>query len=240
MLAELKRRVAEQVDAYSRGDPDALVEALTDIAHPQQFRAVITTFLDSRTLIQDIADQSYLHNNGFLKLTLASAPEYQVRLHVWDTREDGLPYFPESIHSHTADFASAILTGGYRHEVFKESPIGDEYFWYRFRGARGARSFSLAYVAPACLKRISDGYLPAGTIYSLTSDVLHRVIPRPNCLTASLVLKGPTASPEAEVYAEELLAPGDAIPVLPLPSNSFVKYANQLLTIPDLLHEFTG
>lgn len=234
----LERHLADRVEAYTRDEPDALVQALVELVQPSQFQAIVSTILNDEQLLQQAINRSSIHNNGFLKLILASSPHFQVRLHVWDTRESEFDV-RESVHSHTADFASVILLGGYRHEVFRESPAGDSYFSYRYHASRGARSFSLKSTGSKHLQRVSDGHLPKGTVYTLSGDILHRVVPRPSSLTASLVFQGPPAYSRVRVFAEEPLNSGKSISVRPLPPEAFAGYANELLAVPRLVEEFS-
>ena len=237
LLQDLERHLTDRVEAYTHDEPDALVQALIELVEPSRFRAILSTILDNEGLLEQAIIRSSIHNNGFLKLILASSPHYQVRLHVWDTRDSPFDV-QESVHSHTADFASVILLGGYRHEVFRESSTGDSYFSYSYHASRGARSFSLTSVGPRYLQRVSDGRLPTNTVYTLAGDILHRVVPQQACLTASLVFQGPPSYSRVQVFAEEPLVSGKSVAVRPLPPQSFVEYANELLAIPELLQSF--
>ena len=235
LLPDLEGYLAQRVAAYRRDGADALLRAVADLANPTRFRAIVSTFLNDAALLRKLEDRSYLHRNGFLRLTLAPSSSYYLRLHVWDTREGGLPNFPESVHNHNSDFASIILTGGYRHEVFHRSPTGESYTQYDYSSQRGAGSFSLDSKGSVRLALISNGYLGANTIYTLTTNVLHRVIPQADSLTASLVLKGPTVNPISQMYTQTTFTTDEAVPALPLPKDAFVKYAHELLEIPHML-----
>jgi hypothetical protein len=238
VLQELERHLTNRVEAYTSDEPDALVQALIELVQPSQFRAIISAIVNDEQLLQQAINRSSIHNNGFLKLILVSNPNYQLRLHVWDTRESEFAV-QESVHSHTADFASVIVHGGYRHEVFRESTTGENYFSYRYHASRGARSFTLTSTGPKHLQRVSDAYLQEHTVYTLAGDILHRVVPRPTCLTASLVLQGPPAYSRVLVYAEEPLTSGTSLSVRPLPAEAFAGYANELLSDPGFLQRFT-
>ena len=237
LIPNLERHLAQRVAAYPRDGADALFQALADLATPAQFRSIVSTFLRNPALLRRLEGRSYLHRNGFLRLTLAPSSSYYLRLHVWDTRHGGLPNFPESVHNHNSDFASVILTGGYRHEIFRRSSAGESYNQYNYDSQRGSGSFSLEPKGSAYLALISDGYLGANTIYTLTTDVLHRVIPRADSLTASLVLKGPTVNPISQMYTQTMPTLGGETSALPLPQNAYAKYADELLDIPHMLED---
>ena len=240
MLPDLEQHLSERAISYSRDGADALFQALADLANPARFREIISAFLDDPTLLRRAEERSYLHRNGFLRLALAPASSYYLRLHVWDTRRGGLPDFRESIHNHNSDFASVILTGGYRHEIFRRSSTGETYQQYDYSSERGSRSFSLEHKGPVRLALLSNGYLGMNTVYTLTTDVLHRVVPKADSLTASLVLKGPTVNPVSQMYPQGAVAVDEEMTVLPLPPNAFVKYARELVELPRILEDVPG
>src|SRR5579875_2111916 len=223
VFQKLERRLSGQIQANVRDEPDILLEALSELAQPENLREILSCIATDQTTAARVAADSYLHENGFLKLTLVTTPDFQLRLHVWDTREGGLPYLPEDIHSHTADFASVILLGGYQHEIFLETETGNEYHGYAYDGVRGSKIFSLEYAGLQCLRCVSNSYLPTRTAYNLNSEILHRVIPKPGCLTSSLVLKGPANNPAVRVYSNSTLSAGTEIAVRPLPDGSLLR-----------------
>jgi hypothetical protein len=237
LLPNLERHLAHRTAAYPCDGADALLQALADLATPAQFRSIVSSFLSDPALLRKAEDRSYLHRNGFLRLTLAWSSSYYLRLHVWDTRQGGLPNFPESIHNHNSDFASIILTGGYRHEIFRRSSAGESYHQYDYNSQRGSGSFSLESKGPTPLALISNSYLGPNTMYTLTTDVLHRVIPRADSLTASLVLKGPTVNPVSQMYTQATFTSDGELSVLPLPQNAFAKYGHELLGVSGICED---
>jgi hypothetical protein len=237
MLADLERWLSQRVAAYDRDGADALLQALADLASPTRFQQIVSSILNNPVLLRGAEDRSYLHRNGFLRLTLAPSASYFLRLHVWDTREGGLPNFPESVHNHNSDFASVILTGGYRHEIYLPGSSGESFHRYDYNSERGSKSFALESKGDVKLALVSNGYLGGNTVYTLTTDVLHRVIPKADSLTASLVLKGPTVNPISQMYTQASFAVDGEMSVLPLPPNSYSKYAGELLGIPRMLED---
>lgn len=227
-MLELQHHVAASLNKSTRSQT-ALLPALRDAVESGEVKRLLRAALDDEKILSSLQENSYLHENGFLKLTLASTDDFQVRLHVWDTRKGGLATSLESIHSHTADFASILLVGGYRHLVFEPSPHGIPLRAYRYRGVRGERTFAIMNDGIRHLQCTSESLLPAGTAYSLAAKVLHQVIANDDCLTASLVLKGGTVNPDVEVFSEDALHTGAKIPVRALPAEAFRRYAGAVL-----------
>jgi hypothetical protein len=235
MIGDIERDIARHIEAYRHNEPDALVEALCRVVHPRSLRTLLEAIISDEEMLRQAVQRSSIHNNGFLKIILATSPDYQVRLHVWDCREGEGEAVRESVHSHTADFSSMIILGAYRHEQFREMPDGDAYYSYGYRAFRGARSFSLTDTGVKHLQRVSDGRLPRGTIYTLAGDILHRVVPEPGTLTASLVIQGPRHYSFVQVFADEQLNAGSEIAVQPLPREKFVRYVGEITAHGDAL-----
>lgn len=119
--------------------PASLLSVLTDGELRNAVRRTVQDALNSTRSAKAIEALSSLHPNGFIRFTLASSKDFGLRLHVWDTRDGGIPYTPESIHSHTVDLASSLIAGGYTHEVYSEIESGSPYDRYVFEGVRDAR-----------------------------------------------------------------------------------------------------
>lgn len=229
-ISNIEAELARRVVGYTAGEPDALQSGLQDITTRWPLREILRELLASPALTERSLTRSSIHNNGFLKIILASTPSYQLRLHVWDCRPgETLSAVTESVHSHTADFASIILLGSYRHEVFRPAEVGTSYLEYDYHATRGAREFSLESVGARHLQKASDALLPAGTLYSLAGDILHRVVPEPGIVTSSLVVQGPTCYDTIKVLSDTTLRTGETVPVKPLPADSFSRYTQLLL-----------
>src|SRR5829696_2348007 len=71
----------------------------------------------SEAELERIATASYLHGNGFFKVTLCTHPALTLRLHLW------LPgiHAQENLHSHRWPLLSLILHGVLRSEIWTDS-----------------------------------------------------------------------------------------------------------------------
>lgn len=86
---------------------------------------ILNDILNNRDLLEKIAQRSYTHALGFDKLVLAdlrkdidpSLPKAQVRLHIWNPENDAVPMV-ESLHEHSFDFVSVILSGYLENQCF--------------------------------------------------------------------------------------------------------------------------
>lgn len=105
-----------------------------------------------------------------------------------------------SVHNHRWDFATTILFGGYHHQEFRSGAQGATYCAYKYQSESGAKEFTLVPQGTRALRCVMDAYLVAGSFYTLTSEVLHRVVPDRGLPTASLVLEGPRQPSEVDIY----------------------------------------
>lgn len=82
--------------------------------------------LKNPELLKKICDRSYTHALGFHKIVLLDMEKdlngctnkNQVRLHLWEPEADALPMV-ESLHEHSFDFISLVLSGHLENQRFK-------------------------------------------------------------------------------------------------------------------------
>src|SRR5262245_39638009 len=100
--------------------------------------ARLDAILRSRSSQKAIADRSYWHPNGFLKLVLEGASGApQLRLHVWPRPGD------DDIHDHAWPYRSVVLAGALREvrydAVDGPDPDAAEYWRHTYRPCGGGR-----------------------------------------------------------------------------------------------------
>jgi hypothetical protein len=217
--------IAGFVADYRSGNDSALVDCLRRVAAPEFLRPLL-----ARAAAGDVPDGAYRHPNGFLKIVLATGPEFQLRLHVWRPTPE-YPPPTENVHNHRWDFASAVLAGGYRFQEYVHDARGDDFRAFRYGGHRGTSSYALTPAGDARLKCVFDADLSPGSSYLLTSDVLHRVVGPADRTTVSLILQGPHKHAPVEVYAQEELKSGDELTLDPLPPDQVAVELDRVLDL---------
>lgn len=121
-----------------------------------QLREGLPTRLDgicrSRSEREAIAERSYWHPNGFVKLVIDDDPGAgQLRFHVWPREVDD-----DDIHAHAWCYASVVLEGELREVVYREAPLGEGAAWWRHSyGQTGHRRF--AFVDPEQVGLVPQG-----------------------------------------------------------------------------------
>lgn len=95
--------------------------------------ALLKDILSQEDLLNKICDRSYTHALGFDKIVLVDLSKdipnckqkTQLRLHIWEPTNDSLPIV-ESLHEHSFDFISTILSGHLENQQFTISKLSSE------------------------------------------------------------------------------------------------------------------
>jgi hypothetical protein len=170
------------------------------LAQKRRLMHLLRTILASDERLADIASRSYRHANGFDKIVLSTdrSTGEKLRLHVW-WPTDGA--FEENIHNHRWDFATYILSGGYRTDFFLRSHTGRRLFEYRYRPVGAEEHYSLEPRGRVALEQVYSAVLSAGTSYTLDGGVLHRVLVDRQHFTMSLVVQSGATMEATSVFS---------------------------------------
>jgi len=201
LIADLERDLVECMEGYTRGKNPVLADALLAIARPDVLRSVLDELLGSYNRLADIAARSLWHPNGFAKIVLLSHSRYKLRLHVWENEANASTVIEGNVHNHGWDFSTILLAGSYRHQEFRSAADGDEFFAYKYRSDVMPGAYCLVPAGNQTLRCVFDAYLSQGSRFTISSEVLHRVVPDPRQPTVSLVLQGPHQPSSDDVFA---------------------------------------
>lgn len=96
--------------------------------------------LSSSGRLQAVADRSYWHPNGFLKVVLSGeSGRAQRRLHVWTSADEG-----GDIHDHAWSYSSIVVAGTVQEVAYTEvAPTCGPRLWRHSYGMVGPRRFHL-------------------------------------------------------------------------------------------------
>jgi len=219
LIADLERDLAECMQGYTRGNNPVLADALLAIARPDSFRSMLVELLASRDRLADIAERSLWHPNGFAKIVLLSHSSYKLRLHVWENAASESTVVKGHVHNHGWDFSTILLAGGYRHQEFRPAADGDKFFAYKYRSDVEPGAYSLVPAGNQILRCVFDAYLSQGSRFTISSEVLHRVVPDARQPTVSLVLQGPPQPSSDDVFAPREVSETDVAEAAALPED---------------------
>jgi hypothetical protein len=201
-VSELKQLVDWIVSSPERDESLNLHERLVDLVNRGFVSALLKALLREDEQLQFVASRSYAHYNNFDKLVLISSmePRYDLRMHVWWPNSHIIS--TENIHNHKWDFSSVLLTGSYSFEVYEESSTGREMYEYSYVTRAGSDSYQMPFLRQANLELTSEGCMSAGDSYSLSHEILHRVICDLSATTISLVIRGASKKNTARVFTD--------------------------------------
>lgn len=140
---------------------------------------------------------AYFHQLGFYKFVLATIEgSYRrtVRLHYWKRSE-----VKDDIHDHVASFASKVLVGSLRNEIYSTNISGELFVEETFVADGLGCIPSHAVKTENTLELKSQNLLGAGATYYLNYDVLHRLKPMSENLITLIIQDAPVAR-EIKVY----------------------------------------
>lgn len=147
-----------------------------------------------------LADRSYRHHNGFDKIVLASPASSPLKLvlHVWPR---GGAADANDIHDHRWDFASVVLCGALRVELYEPDVSGRSYSVMRYRPMPGAENYDLQPSGTMAVSAQASVTITVGSAYSWAADLLHRAWGLPGQTTATLIVQGPPTRASTTVLA---------------------------------------
>ncbi len=205
LIADLEQDLVACTQEYNNGSTQALADGLLAIVRPDCFRSILGEFLDSEARLAEIARRSLWHPNGFAKVVLLAHSSYKLRLHIW--RNVSAPDAAEgNVHNHGWDFSTILLAGSYRHQEFRPSTDGETFFAYKYCPDGDLGTYSLVPAGNQNLRCVFDAYLSQGSRFTISSQLLHRVIPDARQPTVSLVLEGPRQPAIGDVFASNEVA----------------------------------
>jgi hypothetical protein len=231
-ITDLDRDLTEYVKGYIEGGGEGLVDALSMIASPANFRSLLTQIIGDDIHLADVTSRSVWHPNGFAKIVLLSRPLYSLRLHIWRDDSGSQAAERENIHNHRWDFSAVLLAGGYCHQEFRPAVSGEEFFAYTYRPASSLGSYSLDPMGTKSLRCVFNAHLSQGSRYTISSDVLHRVVPDPGEPAVSLVLEGPHLPSSVEVFATQEVGKVGSIQLTALSPEFLLNHMKGVLALP--------
>jgi hypothetical protein len=203
-LEDVRAYLRDSLQQTNNGH-DADERVVTQLGSEPQLSVLLRCVLNDRDALDECASKSYQHANGFDKLVILSSehPQYKLRLHMWwPGRHD----VTEHVHNHRWSFASIVVHGSLEAHVYERSDRGSLMHEYRYFSPEGGTTYRMDLVGTARLTALQHVVMPTGTLYSLTKDVLHRVVPTLRQLTATLFLQGAAVRQSTNVFTDLPLA----------------------------------
>ncbi len=174
-----------------------IADILSANCNIQEISHLLADIIQSPKLLECIAARSYWHGNGFLKVVLLDHG-YKLRLHIWFQGSA----CEENIHSHRWGFASHILTGALKSELWADAANDDAdtitATEYRYTAEHKQHSQTIKAtkeaLGEATLAKQQDVIQHAGSSYIMTEDQLHRINHPGQALVATIICTAPTTT----------------------------------------------
>lgn len=161
----------------------------------------ITTdpFLNNRML-----DESYYHLNGFDKIVLINRSNFKIRLHNFLPRPEKRPM--ENIHDHRWNFASAMLKGSFKTDLFTNGVKQDlKTQSYTYYSDKLNDKYETVYNGEVFLEKLKTLKISQGDNYFIPSDALHRINGMNADGTVTIIVTGPPINNTCQFYASRLM-----------------------------------
>lgn len=132
---------------------------------------IIQELQKDRGLLKKIARNSYKHENGFTKLSLAKSDDYKLRVHFWKDY-----HYDTNIHNHRFNCHSYLINGKIQNEIYeygngKKSFLANTFiYWPR----QNKEEYNLEFQKPTRLIKKDEFTHIKGEIYNLDKTILHK------------------------------------------------------------------
>lgn len=95
------------------------INMITSFLSPEKTISLLEEIIKNEEVLAKVESRSYTHALGFDKIVLVdlskdvdtSLPKAQIRLHIWDPENTNSLPIVESLHEHSFDFVSTVLSG---------------------------------------------------------------------------------------------------------------------------------
>ena len=193
-LTDLQHVFDRHFRQYSPSDLPALADVLTTHCDLPVIKGLLAALLNAPAQLDDIASRSYWHGNGFLKIVLLDQG-YKLRLHIWC---NGVAC-EENIHSHRWGFASHVLQGALRSEIWQDGTDNQEQPTImadecRYTAKQGDTPAQKAFLHRTPLVKSQDVVQHAGNTYVMYPHELHKINHPGDNLVATMICTAPTDS----------------------------------------------
>lgn len=197
----------DSVNTSSSTSLTQLASILSQYCHLSNITLLLSAIIQAPELLASIAARSYWHGNGFLKIVLLDKG-YKLRLHIWFAGTS----CEENIHSHRWGFASHVLTGTLKSELWTDA-ANDEVdfsvscttqtddsllqapeYLYTAKHQRGQHTIAAhkQLIGTAHLEKLQNIAQTAGASYVMTPHQLHRINHPGQELVATVICTAPT------------------------------------------------
>lgn len=189
-LNSLEQQLDRYFEQHESASPQ-LADWLAQQFDPATLVSLLQQLIKSPQQLAAVAQRSYFHGNGFLKVVLLDK-DYKLRLHVWHKGE----VCEENIHSHRWSFASTVLVGTLRSEIWRNASTNhaqaQQLLEYCYHAATAQQAPVIEPLGNCLLEMESRVAVSAGESYFMPVDQMHCINNPGEQLVATLICTSPT------------------------------------------------
>ncbi len=198
-LGELATMLDDIIDLSSG---EILTSINKMLAIPANLSMLTRTILNNPAILNKVVEESYYHENGFHKIVLLSGRNFKLRLHHFGVAAK-IPM--ENIHDHRWPFASTILSGELKMDIFRvsEQRKNTEALYHFIYGSdKSNGSYTTDLVGKVYLEKAETRIYKPGESYLMLPDELHRIKNSEGQESVTLILTGKPVGGQCNLYAK--------------------------------------
>lgn len=191
-------------DLINRDEYFTLTNTVTQFRSENSFRLLIEQVLNDRTLLDEILQNSYRHHNGFHKIVLNRGALFKLRLHIFEKMPE-ITTPMENVHNHRWNFASQIIAGRLKMEIFQPNRDNIEnnlFFDYDYKSSNGGNNYEVNLLGLSGLQITEERVFGAGESYYMDSNEMHRIINFQDERVVTIVMTGIPNNSECKLYSK--------------------------------------
>lgn len=185
------------------GKTDVLVMINKILSRPEILNRLISVVMKNDSLWKKALKNSYRHENGFHKIVLLSGKNFKLRIHHFGATAK-IPM--ENIHDHRWPFASTILSGELKMDIFQRTDketSTEELHHFIYKSDKTNGNYHTDYLGLSYLEKIQERVYYPGDSYLMRTDELHRIKNQDGDESITLILTGKPISKDCNLFARK-------------------------------------
>jgi len=186
-------------------DDESMVTANKVLSKPEFLSLLIKGISNSPSMLSRTLAGSYYHENGFHKIVLLSGKFFKLRLHHFGVSAK-IPM--ENIHDHRWAFASTILKGDLKMDLFMPTQKGsrtEKAYHFIYEADKSSGNYNTEFISVAHLKKSESRTYRAGDTYLMNTHELHRIRNTSGQESITLMLTGKPLSSKCNLFARRMI-----------------------------------
>lgn len=187
------------------GDDTSMIAVNQVLAKPENLSLLLSGIINDPVMLSKTVAASYYHENGFHKIVLLSGKQFKLRLHHFGVAAK-IPM--ENIHDHRWNFASTIIKGELKMDLFKIAQKGnntEKTYHFIYESEKSNGTYKTDFVAEAHLRKSETRSYKPGETYLMETHELHRIKNATGQESITLILTGKPISSKCNLFSKRTI-----------------------------------